>query len=155
MHRVYSNFKSYQHRELKYQDIKRKNKTNIASYKKYLLLALAFGGSLLLGGQNNLTFEIGDLHEVRELAVLLAELLHLAGVHQQRRPVAQIEGVVPGPDVDVVLLLGPAGGHHKLAIAVHLRILVELRMDPLLPARPPPETLRFLLQNEKRIVQKN
>lgn len=99
------------------------------------LFLLAFARTLALGRKNNLSFEDRNLHNLGELAELLSELLDLVGVDENGGAVAEVEGVVTGPDVDDVLLLGPTGGHHQLSVAVHLRVLVELRVYVLLPAR--------------------
>lgn len=108
---------------------------------KWLLLgaALALGGLLALGEDDLAVAEDGDLHEGGELAVALAELVDLVGVGEEGGAAAQVEGVVAGPHVHRVLPLRPARRHHQLPVAVHPRVLVELRMHPaLLPTLPPP-----------------
>lgn len=63
----------------------------------------------------------------------LPELLELTGVDEQRVLRALKEGVVPGPDVDVKLLDGAAGGHDEFSVAVDFGVRVELRVNVLLP----------------------
>lgn len=104
-----------------------------------LALSLAAAGLLPLGQHDLAVLEDGDLHERRQLAVLPAELLHLVVLRQQGGAVAEVERVVAGPDVHRVLPLRPACRHHQLPVAVHLGVLVELRVHrALLPATPPP-----------------
>lgn len=52
--------------------------------------------------------------------------------------------MVPRPDVDHILLLGPTRRHHKLTLAVYLRVLVEVGVDVLLPAAPSTHLLKSL-----------
>lgn len=100
-----------------------------------LLLASFASPRFFLRGQNNLSFEHRNLHNLIQPSVLLPELLDLVVVDQQTGPVSEVKWVVAGPHVHHVLLLGPAGGHHQLSFAVHLGVFVELRVYLLLPAR--------------------
>lgn len=53
--------------------------------------------------------------------------------------------MVTRPHIDGVVLLGPAGGHHQLTVAVDLGVLVEFRVDLLFPAaKLRPEIAGFL-----------
>lgn len=104
-------------------------------WRVLLFFLASFASGLALGGEHNLTLEHGNLHDLRQLTELLAELLDLVGVYEDGRAVSEVEGVVPRPEVHGVLLLGATGRHHQLTIAVHLRVLVELRVYVLLPAR--------------------
>ena len=105
--------------------------------KRRSLLFASLGNPLASRGDNNLSFEDRNLHNVRELTELLPELLHLVVAHHNRRAVAEVEGVVPRPHVHHILLLGPTRRHHQLSVTVHLRIPMELRVYVLLPAPHP------------------
>lgn len=126
-----------------------------------LLLASFASPRFFLRGQNNLSFEHRNLHNLIQPSVLLPELLDLVVVDKQTGPVSEVKWVVAGPHVHHVLLLGPAGGHHQLSFAVHLGILVELRVYLLLPARhhrpeiPNSATANLKKKNGKTKTKKN
>jgi len=105
--------------------------------KRRSLLFASLGNPLASRGDNNLSFEHRNLHNLRELAELLPELLDLVVAHHNRRAVAEVERVVPGPHVHHILLLGPTRRHHQLSVTVHLGVAMELWVYILLPAPHP------------------
>lgn len=105
--------------------------------KRRSLLFASLGNPLASRGDNNLSFEDRNLHNLRELPELLPKLLHLVVAHHNRRAVAEVEGVVPRPHVHHILLLGPTRRHHQLSVTVHLGFPMELRVYILLPAPNP------------------
>lgn len=105
----------------------------------YLFLLAFTGAGLPLRWDYNLTFERRNLHKLiqtADSAELLPELLNLIGVDEVGGATAEVERVVAGPDIYDVLFLSAAGGEDLVSAAVNLGVIVEFRVDVLLPASP-------------------
>lgn len=124
-----------------FNQIKPKLSSEISCYLEtmcywFLLLLATFGSTgFALGWQHNLSFKNRDFHNLRQPAELLTEFLNLVGVDNKSGATSKVERMVSRPDINGVLLLGPTRRHHQLTITVHLGILVEFRMNVLLPTR--------------------